>query len=369
MLIAVGGFLLSYTGASDIRNAEGTKAGAKLASWGMGLSLVCGLGYFAYSYFTGLALAQQSNAFVMEYGEDSGFVPRLQKAATDKVELNRDFLLTLPAFDRSGMRPEDNAAMIRHHDQMSPDGQPGKLTRFKIDNFVQALVQGGPDVKVEPLGVQEWKFEKRSYQVTRLYRIQTPHAVMSVVLTTKSSEGESEGQTRSWFVDLGSTYRTQYEATPLGRGIESLRMLANARGHQLGDEFRKGKFPDLAKLDQTDWAALPKDGLGADEAQARLRKLFAGDMHVDRWQYKPKSFGPEMWETRRDDAGRFVVRLPVMFAFLNPGASTQSAVDGIIDLRTTTSVDPAQVDEEVLRTLAWDVAGIEFTRVYPVKRP
>src|SRR5205809_4472061 len=44
LFIALAGFLVSWWGRNDIRNAEGTKAGRSLATWGMAISLITGAG-------------------------------------------------------------------------------------------------------------------------------------------------------------------------------------------------------------------------------------------------------------------------------------------------------------------------------------
>ena len=117
LLLAVAGFVVSWWGLSDVRNSEGTKAGQKLATYGMWISLVSGTGYFAYEYFTGLALAQDVQAFFLN--EDDGFFTLLRKAArakNDHTELNRAFLKTLPAPDRGGVNPADEPKMLKTFD-------------------------------------------------------------------------------------------------------------------------------------------------------------------------------------------------------------------------------------------------------------
>src|SRR4051794_15419988 len=54
MMFAIAGVVVSLIGQRHVQNSEGTRAGARLAQFGMWLSLISGLSYFSYNYFTGL---------------------------------------------------------------------------------------------------------------------------------------------------------------------------------------------------------------------------------------------------------------------------------------------------------------------------
>src|SRR5262245_54483226 len=140
LLLALAAFLVSWWGLNDVRNSEGTKAGQRLATTGMWISLVTGCGYFAYSYFTGLALSQQAFAFLLvAEDETTGFLPRLQKAAADPVELRRAFLMTLPAPSRGDLRAEDEEKMKTRFERPKPDGSGGELAVFRAHQLVQGI--------------------------------------------------------------------------------------------------------------------------------------------------------------------------------------------------------------------------------------
>src|SRR5262245_51273310 len=79
LLLPLAGAVLCVLGLRQIKKAEGTRAGAALARAGLWLSVLAGVGYATYSSFTGLAIRQQANRFLMEKGADSGFFPRLQE--------------------------------------------------------------------------------------------------------------------------------------------------------------------------------------------------------------------------------------------------------------------------------------------------
>src|ERR1051325_7904535 len=64
MAIPISGVIVAQIGSEHVKNSEGTRAGAKLATAGLWLSLLSGLSYFSYYYFTGLALQSQANDFL-----------------------------------------------------------------------------------------------------------------------------------------------------------------------------------------------------------------------------------------------------------------------------------------------------------------
>ncbi len=356
LLIAVAGFVLSWLGLVQIRNSEGTRAGQKLATYGLWISVVTGAGYFAYAYFTGLALGQQANRFFLEYEDDSGFFPRLQKAGKDKVELNNAFLLTLPPNERLGVHPDQQTEMIRLFDKPSGES-PGMLSRFREEKFVMGLGKGGADAHVEPLGMQNWSYEKRSYKVTCLYRVKTPEFVAVMSIAARSSEGEVEGQSRQWFVDMTTVRDQGVEKTRLGQGLTELRKEAVAYLEGLAADLRKhDKNVDLAGADATDWSQL--EVAGDTQRKSRVLDILAGRVTDNFWNLTVKSRDITDWD--RDEQGRISLAIPfdVAHAF-KPGPLTDRA-SGIATVRTKTPVDPEARADSDARKVEWELRQIKF---------
>src|SRR5262249_4357859 len=171
ILVAIAGAVLSYFGLRHINQSEGTRAGAAVARAGLWLSIVPGLGYTAYSYFTGLALTQQANRFVTEAADDdSGFFARLQEGTSDGVE--RAFLLTLPYGKRVGYA--SNKAKLQKDFGPTPMGEEGDFGKFRDNPMVRVVVASGKETTVEPLGVLDWSYEQGRYRVMRAYNVVTP---------------------------------------------------------------------------------------------------------------------------------------------------------------------------------------------------
>lgn len=368
LLLALAAFLVSWWGLNDVRNSEGTKAGQKLASAGMWISLVTGCGYFAYSYFTGLALSQQAFAFLMKAeDENSGFIPRLQKAADDPVELRRAFLMTLPAPDRAGVRAEDEDTMKRRFDQPKPDGSPGPLSLFRGHQLIQAIMLGGPKTTVEQLGVKTWKYEKRSYYVSCLVRLKTQEVTANVLLTARSSEGEAEGQKRQWFVDPAQIGYTSLDPTPFGKGMKILREHANNHLQQLETNLKKGaKVGDFERLDSTDWKTL--EGASVAELKPRLSDIFNGVAKESTWHINVgRDIMASPWE--RDSAGRVAVSLSMSVMLMNPRFEIMSSVPCTVTLRTTAAIDPEQIGAADVPVLPeWEVTQLKFGRLQMQKK-
>ena len=132
--LAAVGAVLSVLGLWEVYNSEGTRAGTLLAKWGLGLSLVSGLGYFTYQNFTELAILQQANRFLLEKDEGTGFLPRLQGTEAD---FRTAFLYTRDVGDR-GLRPENDEA-FRRFDGPMPQNPRGLWTQFSESPLVRAI--------------------------------------------------------------------------------------------------------------------------------------------------------------------------------------------------------------------------------------
>lgn len=362
LLIAVLGSVLSWCGLNEIRNSEGTKAGRKLAVCGLWISLVTGSGYFAYSYFTGVALAQQALAFFTQVDEGSGFFVHLQAAAKDKIALNRAFLLTRPAQERD-VRADDDAKLIRKFDKPGFENSPGELSRFRTHILVQTMLQAGDKAVIEPIGVQEWSFEKHSYQVAYLFRLKTPEVVTDIILTARSTEAETEGQNRQWFVDMTKIRQPSFEMTDLGKGLKVLREHAIVPVQQLENSLRSkaAQLPDFDQLDVTDWTTFTPEH--RQELKPRLRAIFAGADDSSLWHLnvmrEKSSAGGE-----RDAQGRLTLEVPLTVLLSASKGDVFAGVEALAVLRTRTTVEPEKIGagDPGLKMPEWEFKHLKFIR-------
>lgn len=364
--LAIVGVVLSLVGQRHVQNSEGTRAGAKLARTGLWLSLVSGLSYLSYYFVTGLALQSQAHAFLMEKTDDeSGFFPRLAEGGTDPVQLNAAFLLTRPPRQREGIKPENEIDLLRRFDVANQGGMPGELSIFKFGMAPQSFHSALPriffkgnakDVKVTEQGVQEWKYEQKSYMVYRKYRIETRELDWDVTLVACSAEAESAGQGRKWFVNLGLSGMNRVAVTRFGEGIMILR--AQSR-EKLNADLRDARaFSDIRELDRTDW----DNRFGEDylSKRALVHKLFAS---TGKDRFEPT----RMW-AKGDEVGQWEdvngkIRIYHSLRFTVPKESGDPySVDGYAVLETVGAVDPAQ-HHRAAPPPAWNLIRLVFTSI------
>src|SRR5262245_22682711 len=337
LFLAAAGFVVSWCGLSDVRNSEGTKAGQKLATYGMWISLVCGIGYFAYSYFTGLALSQQAMAFLLN--EQDGFFTHLRKASRDNpTDFNKAFLLTLPPGpDRGNVNPSDETKMVKAHDKPGKDEMPGNLTRFRTDHLILAVTKSGTGVSIESLGIAGWKYEQRSYHVTCLLRIKTLEVIAEVAITVRSAEPEAEGQSRQWFVDMTSVTNKSLQRTTYGEGMTKLRLLAINYEQSLEGIIQApgdSSVGDFTRLDKTDWASVDQP---TQQLKPRLQGIF-DRTEKSNWHFQPaKDSMMSDWEF--DAQGRLTFVMP-LYLILGEGKQLFSKKGGVgIAVQTKAHVD------------------------------
>ena len=226
ILLPILGVGLSAVAMWHIYRAEGTRAGFKVAQWGVWLGIISGGGYAIYDAVTTLAIKIQANHFLMDAGDDSGFFPKLQKD-----ELNAAFLLTYPSSRRTGANPGDYEAMRIQFDTPQSPSPTGLLTQFLNSPFVRVFHQASlahtPAV-VEPAGIKSVRYTDKGPRVDRYYRITTPEVITEVVVAVQSTENDSSGQGRKWFVvwpeSSFANPNRPIERTPAGNHMVDLRM-------------------------------------------------------------------------------------------------------------------------------------------------
>lgn len=194
--LPIAGVVLSLLGLRQIRNSEGTRAGERLAGWGLWLGVLAGLGYGSYMYFTGLAIRQQADRFLTDKGGDGGFFPHLLAG-----DVNRAFLLTLPPRERRTANPADEKAMEVFDLPVSKNDFRGPLSHFRDWEVTRVLLQpSNPPVRVEAGAVRDWGHDKEGYRVERTYRIITAEAVHEIHVTVLGIDSEVPGEGRKWYV-------------------------------------------------------------------------------------------------------------------------------------------------------------------------
>jgi len=331
VLVAILGACLSVLAMWQIRQAEGTRAGLKVAQWGLWLSVLSGLGYTAYATATAAAVKEQANHFLTVAGEGAGFFPLLEKG-----DLYGAFLLTQTFARRAGSDPRDEEAMRKQFDGPLGVHPTGLLSQFLYHNVVRILQQAhleqGP-VTVEPSGVREWSYTAKGYKVVRDYRITTPEFAAEVLVVVQSSESDNAGEGRKWFVVWPEARLLNLEATPAGQKMHELRMssqdFVDGCVKKLSDGQGRANFNLKTDACRTP-AAAPRAEIRADfqrtfqeEPAALLRLLKFDDPNFALWEmpeagklrithgFQIGLLRDEARENRFMGRGRFVVETAV----------------------------------------------------------
>lgn len=196
LALPLAGLLICWIARGRILASEGTLSGLGLCHVGMTTVAVFGLLYVAYYAATWVAVRQQSAAFAGEW------IARLQKGDADRA-----FILSIPPDKRP---PDDSSlrtALENYWNLPGPQSPSGAFTEFCLKDHVRFL-GSAPDVKVEPLGLVDWKYEEGKYQARYDYRVTSSMGSIDVEVTVVGQEppqGVATG--RQWAVDAAHSGR------------------------------------------------------------------------------------------------------------------------------------------------------------------
>lgn len=363
LLLPLAGAGLSVVAQQQIRNSEGTVAGESLTRWGIWLAVLVGFGYLAYYLATGFAIQQQANAFLMEKDADAGFFPSLQEG-----NVNRAFLLTQPYFQRQEIDPSNEQLMATKFDRpdaRDPFDLAGQLSRFRQDDLVQMLVQGGSAAEVIPQGVKSWQFKKGGYEVQRNYQIRTDEMVLDVTLTVHSNEADAPGEPRKWYLDwqrlevLPSSQQT-------ARGQSRAFLRASARQY-LGNWVAENcpTPPSGPPRDETDWDNLKLPNPAIRSRLEREIHAYFGDPSV-KMPRDLRLHNGKMTPLRTVNG-----HVELDYAFILPAMRNtdprilSQVAEGVLKVRSREPLDPTQPPP----TVSWQPVSYTILKVHEVAPP
>jgi hypothetical protein len=183
----------------EIQSSEGTRTGKRMAGWAAMLSVMVSLGYWAYYGATYFVVRNQARAYCEEYFE---------KIKDGKLE--SAFIMAIAPKSRpkenSGLRDEVERRFNPEPVQKGKGG--GLFSRFKEHLLTHVLVQGGKDVKVEPLGVAAWEYKGATggYAFRLRYRLKGPELGFEGEIAVNSMEPQGKGsEGRQWAISLAES--------------------------------------------------------------------------------------------------------------------------------------------------------------------
>jgi hypothetical protein len=243
-LFPAGSVALSILAQRQIRRSEGTRAGMRLAVWGMWLSVIFGLGYGAHSVATYFTIRHQVEDFLLN--PEKGFVAKLKRP--DGV--NAAFLLTQPPDARGNVSDQDTRAMelkFKHN-----------LVQFRTSRLARVVHQDyaalGGEAQVHIQSVSSLRYEQEGFALEVMVTAVTPERTAGFSLTLRSKESAGIGIDK-WYIDLTRIRDAQEELTPVGQALDDLRK----RSHMFAAKW-------LRKLrEDRDFAGALKDTLNPSD--------------------------------------------------------------------------------------------------------
>jgi hypothetical protein len=378
LLLPLAGSVLGALARWRIRRAQGALAGLSLAGWGLWLGVVFGLGYGAYYFATALAIQKQAHDFLTQEGEESGFLPHLQKAAPPASDLMhpnishlyRAFLLTTPHGRRLGINPDDRLSMEKEFNRPVGKAGRGHISRFTDSEFVQIVFQATQEGEGQPwqaLGTASWDSQGgNNYRVECSYRFRTREGQVDVVLPVVGEVDKLSGR-RYWHVDWSNLrILPSSQRTPLGQALEKIRQQAiRAANSQLQGQ---SPAPSTLPADRTDWDHLlivPDEKHGIEDIRAWARQDLDG---LRRRQLRPHtrlSVGEQPacpWDQDEQKHLRLFLRFSYIFG---PPQESESGplylAEGTVLVRSQHPLSPLE-----FRGDGWEVLSLALERINPM---
>jgi hypothetical protein len=260
LIFPLAGVVLSVWARWQIRNAEGTRAGMGLATSGLWISILFGLGIFTYKVAIYWAVRQQAEQAL--FAPDTGFFSWLKKPDG----LHAAFLLTRPPNGRHNLSPKDAQGIERDFDKVDATGQPGLLSQFRNHFLVRMVRQGRQEAQIRPAGIKEFTYKEGGYSVSVVVALKTDVVEAQVLLTVRSQE---DGEKREWYVEWSP-------ATPHLVGSEPLRLTERGQAlhvlHTSSHELAEGWAQHLAAGQVP--RAFQRQSIGLDQIDRERREEF-----------------------------------------------------------------------------------------------
>jgi hypothetical protein len=237
-----------------IRRSDGVLAGRRVALTALWICVLVSLAYWAYFAATYLAVRQQSDVFVQAW---------MHKMADGK--LIPAFLDTLPPASRQ-IDADDTEAIEIRFNQPSQVEKKGPLDSFRELEMIRTCLQGGPDIRIVPLGVRSWEYKNRAFNINRAYQVSTPEITLNVDVQSVGTVSRThEFQGRGWQVVGGRGITvTSRELTERGQNLQKVIAAAALFMQKWWEDFGKGHQVDayLATKEQSKRQGLRATYLG-----------------------------------------------------------------------------------------------------------
>jgi hypothetical protein len=246
LLVPAVALVVSALGWLQVQRSEGTRAGGKLALWGMALSALFGLSYTAYLVASFTALRQQADTFATRW------LDLIKEHKYDEA-----FRLTLEPGERPAEGPQLHRELELRFNSLGEASPQGELTTFTQNNLVRLInhgttAEGGAETQISPRGVESWAYKNGGYELRLNYEIRTPTHTVVLQLALHGTERKGE---RQWTVlrhESGFTNRPDFTPAEfrLGDLRESASAFVDAWLKKLGSDRPEEAYLDTQEPDR-----------------------------------------------------------------------------------------------------------------------
>jgi hypothetical protein len=230
---------ISWLARVQIRRSEGTLAGRTLTGWGLGLSLVFGLNYAAYSASTFFAVRHQAGTFADQWIRD------IVEGRPGKA-----FLATQPPGTRRSLEGLSEEALRDSLEQQfnAPTGGPtsmGAWSTFTQAPHVRLLSSSGEGTTFRLRSASPPELAKKVYRVTLLYDVQLTigECQLQVVLEGTEAPGQAGRQWTVVFQRTGSLQPT-FHPNEKGRRLIAAGQSAGPFVREWAEKLRRGHLDE-----------------------------------------------------------------------------------------------------------------------------
>jgi hypothetical protein len=184
LVLAAAGVILAAIARSQVRNAEGTRTGLRLASYAWWVSMLGGAGFAAYLFANQWVLERKSG----QTADD--FFKELQAGRTQQAF--HDYMI--PPEDRGRADPEDPAkpdpvARARFEQAYAGNG----YLNLKHHDLVRLFARNPNAVQVERIGLRDFGQELGKLRAAHTYRLRCPEGTFEVQVGLIASEARRGG--------------------------------------------------------------------------------------------------------------------------------------------------------------------------------
>lgn len=201
--------ILGFVSYRQVRGADGTKSGGRLAiiaCWLAGLTILI---YGAYLFAVDLAIRNQSAQFTQQW---------LEKVATEPTESS--FLLSLEPATRQSLDEKDTAGI---NERFSTE-----MAMYRNNEMIRMIQRCGPNRDAKLKSIRDWSLADGGYLVNQVFEYRCPEGKFDVLLPTYGRDTPALGG-RTWQVTVRKSGLASRETTAYGRLL--LDVQAESRKH------------------------------------------------------------------------------------------------------------------------------------------